>query len=79
MMRRLREVDLADARVADEGAVARPEVADADAALGGDELHVDGAHLPVVEDEVAGLVAPDDLRLRADLELGLVALALGDA
>ena len=74
----LRQVDLADASVADERAVPRAEVADADAALGRDELHVHGAHLAIIEDEVAGLVPANHLRLGSDVEGMLVGLPAVD-
>src|SRR5262249_39759291 len=77
-VRVLGEIDLADARVADERAVARPEIAHPHAALGRDDLHVHGAHLAVVEHEVAGFVAADHDRVRADVELLLRARTLGD-
>ena len=76
-VRVLGDVDLADARVADERAVADAEVAHPHAPLGGDELHVHGADLAVVEHQVAGLVAAHDDGVGSDLQLLLGACALG--
>ena len=75
----LGEVDLADAGVADEGSVSGAQIADADAALGRDQLHVNGADFAIVEHEIAGFVAAHHLRFRPNFELGLVAVALGNA
>src|SRR5690606_16384970 len=54
------------------------EIAHPHAPLGGDELHVNGAHLAVVEHEVARLVAADYLGLRADVEGAFVRLTAED-
>jgi hypothetical protein len=70
----LGEVDLPHTRVTDEGAVSRPKVANTDAPFGGDELGVNRAHFAIVEDEVAGLIAANHLRLRSDVQGRLVGL-----
>ena len=70
----LGEVDLAHTCVADERAVPRPEVTNAHPSLGRDKLSVNRADLAVVENEVAGLVPANHLRLRSDVQGRLVCL-----
>ena len=74
----LHQVDLADASVSDEGTVARTQVTHTDAAFGRNELHVHGAHLAIIENDVAGFIAPDYLGLGTNLEGLLVGLPARD-